>query len=285
MPSMSPLAQKAIEALQRAIQPGESYFDRGQALLNLLNLAPQGSALARALYKSHVWSDTWREQTIKDWSAHGHPPNRPRVGTGGYQMHYFLERLDKVVDAESPAVIEEQHIAKALLGDDGRFLQELGVNGTALVKEVTQLESVKGLVRKSVPRGLELERLHPAILEAAGRLFADGHYGPAIFEAYKAVEVRVRNLSGVDGIGQDLMAKAFGGDRPPIRITTQQDAAGKDEQEGFRFIFMGAMRGIRNPKGHNNIEQHDVQRTLEYLAIASLLMRRLDDAVVLKDKS
>ena len=60
-----------------------------------------------------------------------------------------------------------------------------------------------------------------------------------------------------------------------------QDQTGKDEQEGFRFIFMGAMRGIRNPKGHDMIEQRDPERALEYLALASLLMHRLDDADVI----
>jgi hypothetical protein len=39
-------------------------------------------------------------------------------------------------------------------------------------------------------------------------------------------------------------------------------------------------QGIRNPKGHELIGRgDDPQRALEYLALASILMRRLDDAV------
>ncbi len=43
---------------------------------------------------------------------------------------------------------------------------------------------------------------------------------------------------------------------------------------------MGVIQGIRNPKSRTEVRQRDPQRTLEYLAPASLLMRRLDDAAV-----
>lgn len=38
------------------------------------------------------------------------------------------------------------------------------------------------------------------------------------------------------------------------------------------------MRGIRNPKGHSLVVQDDPQRAIEYLAMISVLFRRLDDA-------
>jgi hypothetical protein len=46
---------------------------------------------------------------------------------------------------------------------------------------------------------------------------------------------------------------------------------------------MGAIQGIRNPKGHAPVKQVDPIRAMEYLALASLLMRRLDDASGPKD--
>ena len=51
-----------------------------------------------------------------------------------------------------------------------------------------------------------------------------------------------------------------------------------DEQAGFKFIYMGAARGIRNPKAHEMVQQTDPTRTLEYLALASLLARRIDES-------
>ena len=38
------------------------------------------------------------------------------------------------------------------------------------------------------------------------------------------------------------------------------------------------MQGVRNPKAHDLFDQLAEERALDYLAFASLLMRRLDDA-------
>jgi hypothetical protein len=43
---------------------------------------------------------------------------------------------------------------------------------------------------------------------------------------------------------------------------------------------MGAILGTRNPSAHERFGPLDAQEALEYLGLASLLMRRLDDADV-----
>jgi uncharacterized protein (TIGR02391 family) len=135
-------------------------------------------------------------------------------------------------------------------------------------------------LRQAAVRRLGLEGLHPAIIAAASDLFTDGHYAPAIFEAFKAIDVRVRDMSGIDKSGKQLMGEAFSGSPPPIQVSTERGRSGDDEQEGFKLIFIGVAQGIRNPKGHELIGRgDDPQRALEYLALASILMRRLDDAV------
>jgi uncharacterized protein (TIGR02391 family) len=126
-------------------------------------------------------------------------------------------------------------------------------------------------------RRLGIEGLHPTVVAVASDLFTDGHYSQAIFEAFKALEGRVRDQSGLEMSGRPLMTQAFA-DAGPITVAVEKGQSGTDEQEGFRFIFMGVIQGIRNPKGHELVSQTDAQRTLEYLAIASVLFRRLDDA-------
>lgn len=103
-------------------------------------------------------------------------------------------------------------------------------------------------------RRLTIENLHPEVIAAAGDLFADGHRSQAVFESCKAVEVRVREQSGLDMSGRDLMTKAFSGDPPPIKLAIESGQSGRDEQEGLRFIFMGVAQGIRNPKGHGMVQ-------------------------------
>jgi len=127
-------------------------------------------------------------------------------------------------------------------------------------------------------RRLTIEGLHSDVLRVSGDLYADGHYSQAVFEALKALERRVRDQSGIDLSGRDLMTRAFTGNPPPIDVSVEHGQSGRDEQEGFRFIFMGVLQGIRNPKGHELVKQDDPHRALEYLALVSLLFRRLDEA-------
>jgi uncharacterized protein (TIGR02391 family) len=126
-----------------------------------------------------------------------------------------------------------------------------------------------------------LQFLHPDIMRVAAKLFMDGHYAESIFEAYKALEVAVRTKSRVQDLdGQKLMAKAFGGERPLLALNQRKNKSDRDEQDGFMHIYMGVMTGIRNPKAHEIIEQEDVNKTIEYLAMASLLMRRIEETRV-----
>lgn len=122
--------------------------------------------------------------------------------------------------------------------------------------------------------------LHPKIREVSERLFVDGHYSQAIFEAFKRVNNAVKEKSGMtERDGQSLMSSVFSGNPPRLALNSLQTTSDRDEQEGFKFLFMGAITGIRNPKAHNHVVQRDPYRTLHYLAFASLLMSRLDEAI------
>jgi len=120
--------------------------------------------------------------------------------------------------------------------------------------------------------------IHPTIVESSRSLLASGHYAQSIFEAFKRVNIEVKQISGMKNKdGKDLMANAFGEVLPAIRLNALESQSDKDEQEGFKFIYMGAMLGIRNPKAHDAVAQKDPYKTLEYLGLASLLMKRLDE--------
>lgn len=123
----------------------------------------------------------------------------------------------------------------------------------------------------------QLAQLHDRIVHSAGRRFSSGQFADSVFASFRAVEERVRALSGLDQSGQKLMGNAFSGTPPLLALNDLISESDRDEQQGFKLIFMGVMRGIRNPKAHNDIPLVDPSRTLDYLAVASLLMRRLDD--------
>ena len=124
----------------------------------------------------------------------------------------------------------------------------------------------------------DLLKFHPHIKTASERLFKDSHYAQAILETFKTVNNFVKEKSGrQEWNGKNLMAKVFRKGNPIIRLNKLETISDKDEQEGFMFLFMSAMVGIRNPKAHDNIIQTDPYKTLEYLSFASLLAKKVDE--------
>jgi uncharacterized protein (TIGR02391 family) len=126
----------------------------------------------------------------------------------------------------------------------------------------------------------DFSKIHPRVRKECESLFTTGHYSEAIRKAFTVLDVMVREKSGLDKSGKALMGEVFRLNDPIIRVNGLGDQSERDEQEGFMFLFMGSMQGIRNPKSHDLIDQQDPIRTLEYLAIASLLARRVDEGKV-----
>lgn len=123
-------------------------------------------------------------------------------------------------------------------------------------------------------------KLHGDIIRVSKKAFESGLYAEAILNAYKEVIVRVRQISGLHELdGTSLMEQAFSLQNPKIKLNNLQTQSDRDEQVGFLSIFKGVALGIRNPKAHENIEQRDPYKTLEYLSLASLLMKRLDERI------
>jgi uncharacterized protein (TIGR02391 family) len=121
---------------------------------------------------------------------------------------------------------------------------------------------------------------HTLVQEHSMPLFRDGYYRQAVFEAFRLVEEHVRKKSGDAQTGTRLMTRVFDPQRPMLRIRPSLSETAQEEQEGFKFLFMGSMLGIRNPKAHSTVKQIDAPRTLQYLAFASLLLKTVDDAEV-----
>jgi len=157
----------------------------------------------------------------------------------------------------------------------------IGVLESTPISEV-EAEEIKTTVEESPLQIFDVMQFHPRIITASKSLFETGHYSQAIFEAFKAVNNFVKEKTGLSLDGKDLMAKVFREEDPIIRLNELKTRSEKDEQEGFMFLFMGAMAGIRNPKAHDNVVQTDPYRALEYLSFASLLMKRVEEGKVVR---
>jgi hypothetical protein len=74
------------------------------------------------------------------------------------------------------------------------------------------------------------------------------------------------------------MESVFGTKPPKLDVATAAGPGARDEREGFRLLFLGAMLGVRNQSMAAGGIPATVEETLEYLSLASMLIRRLDRA-------
>jgi uncharacterized protein (TIGR02391 family) len=131
-------------------------------------------------------------------------------------------------------------------------------------------------------RDARIAALHADVRQAADRYVESGHMEVAIFEAFKAVNNRVKTMTGLDIDGSQLMGQVFSDTSPWIVFSDLSTQTGRDVQKGLRFLFMGAVQGIRNPDAHEQFRPLDQEEALEKLTFASMLMRRLDEATLVR---
>jgi uncharacterized protein (TIGR02391 family) len=141
--------------------------------------------------------------------------------------------------------------------------------------------SIAAPLESAEPHPFETRNIHPDLPKKVRSLFDDGHWEQSVFEAFKYVEKEVKRLSGLRGkTGYALMMEAFNEAKPKVCLNGLLTESEVDEQRGYKSIFAGASAGIRNPRGHEVDVGDTPDEALDYLALASLLLRKLDAAGV-----
>jgi uncharacterized protein (TIGR02391 family) len=101
----------------------------------------------------------------------------------------------------------------------------------------------------------------------------------AIFKAYRAVEIAVRDIGqfGNEKIGIPLMNAAFGPGGP-----LRDPEAEPGEADAVRNLFAGAVGSFKNPLSHRVVDERDPRQARRLLAFASLLLEIIDRRAVTK---
>lgn len=122
--------------------------------------------------------------------------------------------------------------------------------------------------------------LHPQIIKASLSLYQSGHLREAVLNSMTAVFDSIRQKTGLLDDGDRLVSKAFSLEMPYLIFSEIHTESGQSDQKGFMQIFRGAYQGVRNPKAHTLEHDLTALKAAQYLVFASLMMRRVDESVL-----
>ena len=169
--------------------------------------------------------------------------------------------------------------------DDGSELQVLRViSGKGPRKVEKTLLDLKDYDRQKPPlqeNEVDVSRsdflpeheFHPMIPQNVWSSFSQRAYGSAVFEAFKQVEIAVREAGAYPNTvyGLDLMRKAFNIGNGNLTDEEQPPA----EKQARSDLFAGAIGAYKNPGSHRDVEI-TAEEAIEMIALASLLLRIVD---------
>ena len=117
------------------------------------------------------------------------------------------------------------------------------------------------------------DSLYPILARKVAPQFLRGDYDTAVFQAFKEVEVRVRNAARLDNtdLGVKLMRKAFNVENGPLSDTRWVES----ERQSTSDLFAGAIGLFKNPQSHRNVQMGAVEAS-ELINFASYLLRLID---------
>ena len=123
-------------------------------------------------------------------------------------------------------------------------------------------------------------RIHPEVLKYCKAELMQDNYLHAVFEASKGLGQRIRDESGVDGDGANLVDKVFSVKEPVLAFNTLQTETEKTEHKGFALLLKGCFVAVRNPLAHEpKIMWDGEDDAVDYFTLISLLHRKLDECV------
>lgn len=232
-----------------------------------------------AFLVSKATSGTLSTKLLKDagWTAESTASEEWQLAKKSKE-EYLFDQLTIIADQGRFDILD--FVVAKTLKKDGIYFKKGDRDYSFPKQQFAELK--KQLKAQDVPQKKNAKmfnerKLHNSVVYVSRDLFKDGYYSLAIFEACKALNKRVQDLSKLTTDGKALMLSAFSPSNPTLKVTELKTQSDKDEQEGYMHLYAGTMHGIRNPKAHDFVNIKDPYRALEYLGFISLLFRRLDE--------
>lgn len=199
------------------------------------------------------------------------PTSHPNPDITSERAQYVYDWVLSLLEMPLEPDLADQHL-RAFVSELCREMPEGALEPRDFLALLAEPAAMAG------PASADLGLLHPLVRNAAEALVAGGHYDQAVFEAFKRLELLVRERSGLGDLsGRALMFHAFDATTPMLALGDLTTPTGRDRQEGLKFLLGGAMQAIRNVAAHGDLGL-DAASAHEHLTFASLLVRMVEAA-------
>jgi uncharacterized protein (TIGR02391 family) len=202
---------------------------------------------------------------------------RPNFGSSIFYRGYSAPEAYRNLDAETKGKIVQAALeAWSWLEREGFLAPSADPTAQDLFFITRRGQRVKNALDLQAVRKADIlpkRLLHPLLADKAWFLFIRGEYDTAIFQAFKEVEVAVRDTGKFEtiDIGVELMRKAFHPSDGPLTDKTLPNA----EREALSHLFAGAIGLYKNPSSHRKVVL-EAEEAVEMLMLASHLLRIVD---------
>ena len=140
------------------------------------------------------------------------------------------------------------------LKNEGLLIQDPGQNSCDylyITRRGQQLENAAAVEAYRKTKLLPRELLHSTLADKVWPMFLHSEYDTAVFQAFKEVEVAVRNAGEYteEDCDVELMEKAFHPETGKLKVATQTEG----EKQATFALFTGAMGLFKKPACHRNV--------------------------------
>ena len=112
---------------------------------------------------------------------------------------------------------------------------------------------------------------------AISKSYLDGNFSGAISDGFYFLSDLIRTKSGCDSDGHALIAAAFGGDNPVLKVNTFRTESERSEQRGIEQLLRGLYTSIRNPRSH--------EKRVDTIATGNAVLGFMNFLIVMIDRS
>lgn len=93
-------------------------------------------------------------------------------------------------------------------------------------------------------------KLDERLWDAIRSTYEASNYSAAILDAIHFLSELIRERSGLDGDGANLVGRAFGGKTPVLKVNTLNTESERNVQAGIEQLLRGIYQAVRNPRSH-----------------------------------